>query len=497
MTCVATRAAKAILSDIDPFSRYVLHRPLRQYQLEPARAILQSILHGEGETFAVMMSRQAGKNELSAQIEAYLLNIFQRTPGQLVKAAPTFKPQAMNSLMRLQERLNNPWNARAARRVENYMIQLGAARALFFSASAEANVVGATASILLEADEAQDIAPTKWLKDFLPMVASSNATRVYWGTAWSNKTLLAQVIAGLRQKEAKDGKKRVFLADWQTVAAEVPKYGEYVSAEIQRLGPTHPLIRTQYKLETIDDSGGMFTAARQALMHGQHERQRNPTPGHAYALLIDVAGGDESAASRPIGHVDQTETKRDATGITIVEINYDGPRPVYLVRDRWRRLGVRQAALMEQIPALIEHWQPSQVLIDATGIGAGLASHLVDLYGHLIATITFTAKLKAELGWGFIGLIESGRYKEYINDEAEDTRQFWYEVGACAFESTSHERLKWGVWEAPSYDGLIATGHDDLLISASLAALLDTAYTGPAESIIIPTIDPLARHTSW
>ena len=56
------RAARYILADIRPFSRYVLGRSLRRYQLEPAEAILESVLHRRGLTFAVMMARQAGKN---------------------------------------------------------------------------------------------------------------------------------------------------------------------------------------------------------------------------------------------------------------------------------------------------------------------------------------------------------------------------------------------------------------------------------------------------
>ena len=54
-----------------------------------------------------MMSRQAGKNELSAQIEAYFLNLFQSKGGQIVKASPTLKPQAIKSIMRLCDRLEN------------------------------------------------------------------------------------------------------------------------------------------------------------------------------------------------------------------------------------------------------------------------------------------------------------------------------------------------------------------------------------------------------
>jgi hypothetical protein len=41
----------------------------------------------------------------------------------------------------------------------------------------------------------------------------------------------------------------------------------------------------------------MFPPQRQALMRGDHERSQEPEPGHRYALLIDVAGEDETEGS--------------------------------------------------------------------------------------------------------------------------------------------------------------------------------------------------------
>jgi len=54
---------------------------LRPYQAEPARAILASVLRGLGLTFVVEMSRQAGKNELSAWLETALLTRAARSGG--------------------------------------------------------------------------------------------------------------------------------------------------------------------------------------------------------------------------------------------------------------------------------------------------------------------------------------------------------------------------------------------------------------------------------
>src|SRR5439155_25976241 len=102
-------------------------------QLEPARAIVSSVLRRRGRTFTVMMSRQAGKNELSAQLEAYLLNLFQRRGGAIVKTAPTFQPQIVNSMLRLERALDNDLNPGRWSRQLGSLVQLGRARVFFFS----------------------------------------------------------------------------------------------------------------------------------------------------------------------------------------------------------------------------------------------------------------------------------------------------------------------------------------------------------------------------
>ena len=101
-TDLRRRAVAEAMSSVERFSRVVLGRPLRAYQLEVAGAIHASVRSRRGLTFAVMMARQAGKNETSAHVEALLLNAHRRVGGFLVKAAPTFRPQAVTSLIRLQ-----------------------------------------------------------------------------------------------------------------------------------------------------------------------------------------------------------------------------------------------------------------------------------------------------------------------------------------------------------------------------------------------------------
>jgi hypothetical protein len=483
----------AWLSDISQFSELVIEKPLRSYQLEPANAILDSILNQRGLTFAVMMSRQAGKNELSGQLEAYLLNLFQKD-GQIVKASPTFKPQTINSILRLMDRLDNDWNRKKYRRREGYIVQLRHARCLFFSADLHANVVGATADVLLECDEAQDVRETKWAKDFAPMGASTNVTTVLYGTAWTSQTFLARTITALKRQEAKDGQRRVFTYNADVVGAEVPAYAKYVAGQVERLGRNHPLIKTQYFLEAIDATGGLFTKVRRALMRGDHPRRHEPEPGKRYALLLDVAGEDEQAGD-PLSRAMLQNQKRDAVALTVVEVETEyGQLPHYRTIDRRLWLGTKHTALHGQLVALAHHWHALWLVGDATGVGAGLMSFLAKALGEKVIPILFSSKIKSDLGWDFLGIVETGRYRDYADDQKPDTRQFWYEVENCQYEVSDrpNQAMKWGNWETPGYDGLIARGHDDLIISAALTAVLDRQeWPGTGESAVVEQRDVL------
>jgi hypothetical protein len=174
-----------LLDDPAAFARGLLPTRLREYQVEVARAIARSIAERRGDTITVLFPRQAGKNELSAQVEAWLLWRYSRVGGQLVKAAPTFRPQIVNSMLRLERMLSASPLLAGWRKQQGYIYSLHAARISFFSAQPAASIVGATADLLLEGDEAQDLDPEKWDRDLVPMAATGNATRVLYGTPWS------------------------------------------------------------------------------------------------------------------------------------------------------------------------------------------------------------------------------------------------------------------------------------------------------------------------
>ena len=196
---------------------------LREYQRGVAQAVIGSIKSKLGLSFVVMFPRQSGKNELQAQIETYLLTIHIMHACDMVKVSPTWKPQTLNAMRRLEMVLStNLISKKHWSKESGYIYRCGMARIYFFSGQPRSNIVGATASVLLEVDEAQDVPITKYDKDIAPMAASTNATRVFWGTAWTSRTLLSRELRASLKAQKKDGIKRVFVLTADDVRKEVP-----------------------------------------------------------------------------------------------------------------------------------------------------------------------------------------------------------------------------------------------------------------------------------
>ena len=503
MTEPAVRAGlRRVLGDVGVFSRAVLPGfALRPYQLGPARAIVESVERGLGRQFVVVFSRQAGKDELLAQVLAFLLTRYQQRGGSIVLAAPTFNPQAALSRDRLLERLHNPLTAKAHRVRDGYAVTVGKASARFLSAAPGANARGQTASLLLVANEAQDIRPDIWDAVFDPMAAATNATTLFLGTVWDRNTLLARQMRHLAALDETDGLRRVWRVAWEEVADDLPAYGERVRDRIAQFGAGHPFIRTEYFLEELDGEGGLFPPNRLAMLRGDHPRRHAAEPGATYALLIDVAGEEELGGG--MGGFDDA-ARRDSTALTVVEVSTapnpparqralapddQGRRgstgrrlPSYRVVDRMAWTGTRHTELHATIVHLARVvWRASVVVVDATGVGAGLASFLsASLSGRTggsppvqVIPFVFTQSSKSALGWDFLGLIDSGRFTEYRDDsgsgtpEGRLTASYWEQLRATTYETLPGPG-KLLRWQVPA-----ARGHDDLVMSAALAAVLD------------------------
>lgn len=494
------QSIKHVLQDVCLFSQHASKLNFRTYQVKAAQAIVESVVKKQGRTFVVMFPRQSGKNEVQAQIECYLLTLLSGLSAEVVKVSPTWKPQTLNAMLRLERVLKKNLFARDLWVKESgYIFRVGEARIFFFSGGPEANIVGATASTLLEVDEAQDIQISKFDKDIAPMAASTNATRVFWGTAWTSKTLLARELRAAWLAEQKDGCQRVFHLTAEQVAAEVPAYGAFVAEQINKLGREHPMVKTQFFSEEIDAEGGMFPAVRQALMQGSHPALNAPLDGKTYALLLDVAGEDEGASD---GFDGLSNQRRDATALTIVEVDVSTCQdelikaPTYKVVFRQVWVGLAQTDQYARVRAIADLWRPRYLVVDATGVGAGLASFLEKAYPNRVIPFVFTSASKSKLGWDFLSICDTGRFKTYLPATVDEvyTEIFWKQVQNCQYSVMDGpgKTLRWGVPDGSRDPASGEYLHDDMLISSALVAVLETQeFSAGGATLIVPQQDPL------
>jgi hypothetical protein len=495
-------ALTKILRDVVLFCAAASQIRLRRYQEAVARAVVNSVVKKLGHSYVVLFPRQSGKNELQAQLETYLLLLYSELEGEIVKVSPTWKPQSLNAMRRLERVLNRNWlTQKLWKKEQGYIYRVGGARIYFLSGSPTTNVVGATASLLLECDEAQDVQVEKWDKEFNPMAASTNATRLFWGTAWTSQTLLARQKRQALEDEQRDGQRRLFQVGAAEVAAEVPDYGRFVEGEIRRLGRSHPSVRTQFYSEEVDAETGMFPQGRIAMMQGTHPRRRTPQPGRVYAFLLDVGGeeADRGTESRsPEGH---DTTSHDSSALTIVEVDLSGladgllQAPVYRVTERALWTGEPHSALYGKLKALVELWAPRWVVVDATGLGAGLASFLERAFPGQVLRFLFTQASKSKLGWDFLALVDTRRFLDWQPQAGvvDERTLFLRQLQACELEVLpgNERKLKWGVPEGRRDPGSGELLHDDLVLSAALSARLDELPWGTAQSVVVRAPDAL------
>lgn len=406
----------------------------------------------------------------------------------MVKAAPTFKPQIINSKERLMARaamVQQRLRWLKFRSTEGYKIKCGRAELQLLSAQPEASVVGATANLLMEVDEAQDIDIAKFDKDFRPMTASTAATMVFYGTPWTDSTLLAQTNNEIEGGQVAG---RVFRVLPDVVAESNPAYGQHIDREVRRMGRDHPLVRTQYFLEVLPEQGRLLKSQQLEAMVGTHPRQAARSNQRWIVAGLDFAGSDELAMG-PVSLM--TKTGRDSVALTIGEAEMvkvmqgmEYPRLKILARYEWTN--VRPDSLHTMLFRLLnETWKVNYCVADATGIGetnTNLLAMAMNKSYKRLEGVKFDGewKLHSHLGFNYLAAVNGGRLVDfapvdakgvafdplqvasaaYVEPSWEADRVAWWQRGHALLRTKPGEKAK---IEVPEKDG-----HDDVLLSELL-----------------------------
>lgn len=477
-----------------PFSRDVVGVPLYPYQVEWADYALQVVAERRNETVCVEMPRQSGKNETSAQLETALLARSGRAGGDIVKCAPTFKPQIVNSKARFAAR-----STQALQRLPflkfkpsmGYIYQCGLASIQFLSAEKNASVVGATASLLLEVDEAQDVDRTVFNKNFSPMRASTGAPVVAYGTTWTDDTLLEEFKRSVEEGRTPG---KVFRVLPEIVADANPAYGDFVDAEVKRLGRDHPLIRTQYFLEALPQAGRMLKPDQLRSLAGEHKRQEKRAGEAQIVAGLDFAGADEVAGEL----VSLGTGGRDSVALTIAAVEWATVAeglivPHARILDRYEWTNVNPVTLHSALYDILQNrWRVDRVHCDDTGVGAASTAFLagaLNKHSERVIGVTFDGAWNAHtrLAFQYIAAVLGMRLKDYTpgfdpvevaTTEAPDrddvTRHAWWQRAHAKLDGRPGQRVKAYVPENE--------GHDDLLLSELL--MMDAAYNAGRPQMI-------------
>ena len=175
--------------------------------------------------------------------------------------------------------------------------------------------------------------------------------------------------------------------------------------------------------------------------------------------------------------------------------------PIYRVVGRYGWTGTKHTAIYGQLRDIATFWGARWLVIDATGVGAGLTSFLDTALPGRVIPFVFSQKSKSDLGWKFLSVVETGRFRDHRQlfhvtatpDAATWQREFWEQLEFVSYEARENQILHWSV---PNGTRNPATGdlvHDDWVLSAALCAVLDEQPMGTGHSAVVAAIDPLAE----
>lgn len=372
------------------FMEYICDEELYPYQREPAYRLIESIILNDGSEITVLMSRQAGKSTLVADVIASLMVLLPRLAktfdmlsmfrkgfwvgvfGPIAEQAETIWGRVKDRLQseRAKEVMADPEIDDEAKSGGPRTIKLKESGSFcrYHTANPKAKIESKSYQWLV-LDEAQDIDDYVAAKSIFPMGAHYNAGRVLTGTPTRTKNLYYKAIQ--RNKRADiNGRKRKshFEYNWRVVSKYNPKYKSYVEGEMRRLGPESDEFLLSYECKWLLERG-MFTTE------------------DSLEDMLDTSMQMVKAwwQTPVIVGIDPARTK-DSTVVTVLWVNWDVPDEfgyydtrilnwLEIHNEEWERQYF-------EIVQFLDHYNIWAVAVDAQGVGGAVAERLKLLLAH-------------------------------------------------------------------------------------------------------------------
>jgi hypothetical protein len=440
------------LDDVAYHRRELMQLPLYQPQIEAVELVEKHIRERTGEIITIRSSRQTMKNECAATIQHRALTRYQhQLDAVYLRFAPTWKPQIVNSKLRLERyMIADPlipprksaqskggsigWYTR-----EGYIYQLGYAQVQFLSAQKDAQVVGGTASICLDVDEAHKIDKGKFGEDLNPMRAFYNVPCILWGVAADGLDLLQEFV----DFNIKRGREDLNLTYPATIWCNLrEEYDAHWRQTVGKYGIDHPFILTQYLLKSIA-AVDLFFNQRQinSLFSSGFGRLRYPSSYKNPLIVIDIAGEDfEDEVLKKTLH----KPEHDSTAIMVGDVDYNNVRygmPLVRIGDIYHWVGKPLTEQQELITKLLTRFPGAMVLIDGRGLGHQIAGHIKRNFKNVRVYMASDNSVSEDC-YRTLAWVNNDRIKIFANDQSPEYQALLAQCGTCKYEIKNHEKMK-------------------------------------------------------
>lgn len=437
---------QAALEDVKFHRAALYNQPLFPPQIEAIKLIERHIHDKTGKIITVRSARQTMKNECSGMLCLRALLNYRDIGGTYIRTAPTWKPQIINSKQRVEKFLKmDPLINKDYKRREGFILEHGQAQLLFLSTDKNANVVGSTASIALDIDEAHKVDKGKFEEDFGPMAAYHNVPIIMWGVAADKQDLLYEYV-----QHNEEHNPELNLSYPASVWCELlPQYAKHYDERLRKLGADHPVILTQYDLVDVDTLGGYLKPHHiTGLLDSEHQRYLSPKTGADYIVTIDIAGEAETEEDDPgkksrgakdstvalIFEVDKKERRNDYPACRLVDMYWWTGKSL---SDEPSGLPGQQSTLLK----LLKLWKPKATVVDSRGVGEQIAKYLCKHHPGVIAYAADSASVSQDC-YGLLALVNNECLKVFRNDASTEYDEICRQLKVCKYEIREHDRMR-------------------------------------------------------